>query len=120
MSNHRERVGLSDIFEKENIPRLAQKISTTRVGYYLAIFVFAYLGIVTAALFIDYFIHIPPKIPSTSLTADDLKNYTELSNIVLQRTQRLFEQFVEKSMLPVLTAILGYIFGVRGMDREEK
>ena len=79
-----------------------------------------YLAAVTALLFIDYFTHLPSQSRSISISAKVLQNYTALSNLALDRTQRLFEQFVETSMLPVLMAILGYIFGVRSGEREER
>jgi len=75
---------------------------------------------VTIVLFLDYFLHVPSKPTATTFSTEELQNYTTLSNLVLERILKLFEQLVEKSMLPVLTAILGYIFGVRGVEREER
>jgi len=115
----REKVDLDDIFKIEKI-RFGSKLTTTRVGYYLAIFVLIYLFMVTIVLFLDYFLHVPSKPTATTFSTEELQNYTTLSNLVLERILKLFEQLVEKSMLPVLTAILGYIFGVRGVEREER
>ena len=112
-------VKIGEISQKEDV-KARRKLTTTRVGYYLAVFVLGYLALVTIILFVDSFHHVPSKPTITGLSTDDLNNYSELSNIALERTLRLFEQIVEKSMLPVLTAILGYIFGVHGVEKEER
>ncbi len=115
----RERIGLGKITSNEEVPA-GHKLTVTRIGFYLALIVLSYLGVVTVAIFVDYFLHAPACPNSTNPTADDLKNYAELSKLAIERSQKLFEQFLERSMLPVLMAILGYIFGVRGVEREEK
>jgi len=115
----REITSVGEIAKKEEV-QAARKLTVTRIGFYLALIVLSYLGIVTVAIFVDFFLHSPASPNSANLTTDDFKNYAELSNMAIERAQKLFEQFVERSMLPVLTAILGYVFGVRGVEREEK
>ena len=119
VGEQREIIGLGKIASKEEV-QAGRKLTVTRIGFYLALIVLSYLGVVTLTIFADYFLHAPSSPNSASLTADELKNYAELSKLSVERSQKLFEQFVERSMLPVLMAILGYIFGVRGVEREEK
>jgi len=40
-----------------------------------------------------------------------------MSDVAINRTLKLFDQMVHKSFLPVFTAVLGYIFGVRGTEK---
>ena len=53
------------------------------------------------------------------LKSTTLENYERLSKMASTRTLNLFDHMVVKSFLPVLTAILGYIFGTHGVEKEE-
>ena len=48
-----------------------------------------------------------------------LTQYKELSEVATDRTMKLLDALVLKGFLPVLTAILGYIFGTRGEDKSD-
>jgi uncharacterized membrane protein len=47
---------------------------------------------------------------------ETLANYKELSGIAIKGAQDVFTTIVVSALLPVLTAILGYIFGRGGKD----
>lgn len=91
----------------------------TRVGYKLAIFVLIYMAVVTVILLVEYLLHAPLLFGNSALDAAQLTQYEKLSQIATDRTLRLLDALVLKGFLPVLTAVLGYIFGTRGADREE-
>ncbi len=98
----------------------ATKVHRTTVqaaGLWLAAGVGSIIATVTVAVVIFVFVHYP-AMP----TADALKNggidskiaidqYKELSQIAIKNGQDLFQTIVTQALLPVLTAILGYIFG---------
>ena len=89
-----------------------------RIGYNLAKFLLLYLAVVTAFLLFEYFVHAPSSPSGTSLDETSLALYKQLSQISLDRTVKLF-QIMVVTVLPVLTAVLGYIFGTREVDRSE-
>ena len=102
---------INSVAKQEKI-RAGRRFPITTVGFYLALCVLGYLAVVTIAIFVDYFLHAPQS-PPASASSETLEAYKTLSQISSQRMTSLFELMVEKTMLPVLTAILGYIFGVR-------
>ena len=108
----KETLHLNKVVEVEKI-RANRKFHITTVGFYLALCVLGYLSVVTIVIFVDYFVHAPNKPSPANLTAEALANYQTLAQISLQRITDLFDLMVAKTMIPVLTAILGYIFGVR-------
>ena len=76
------------------------------------------MGIVTLSIPIDYWAPVP-RLPANLNAADAINNYKVLSEIAASRSKEMFELMIAKTLLPVLTAILGYIFGVRGVERGE-
>ena len=113
----KEIVGMGIYAGTETLP-LEEKLTTTKVGYHLAIFVLIYIAVVTIAILFNYFRHTPSLPAVSGLDSALLGNYGQLSNAARDQAVELFDTFVHKSMIPVLTAILGYIFGVRGSDGE--
>ncbi len=113
----KEIVSSDTIFSSDNV-QLEEKLTTTKVGYHLAIFVLIYIAVVTIVILINYFRHTPSLPAVSGLDSALLGNYDQLSNTARDQAVELFDTFVHKSMIPVLTAILGYIFGVRGSDGE--
>ncbi len=47
------------------------------------------------------------------VTAESLGLYQKATDLVFQRVASLIDQVVIKTLLPVLTLLLGYIFGAR-------
>ncbi len=114
----KEIVSSDRIFSFENV-QFDEKWPTTKVGYYLAIFVLIYIALVTVIILINYLWHTPSLPAVSGLEPGVLESYDHLSNTARDQAVELFDTFVHKSMIPVLTAILGYIFGVRGSDGGE-
>ena len=60
-----------------------------------------------------------PSLPAAaSLDPTKVADYQQLSQICTERTIKLFDHLVVKSFLPVFTAVLGYIFGTRGVEKD--
>jgi len=95
-----------------------------RTGVVLAGCVGTLGAIVTIALIIKW-MFIAPQPPTIPTTADVntakaiLENYKTLQQIVLEPFTTLFESVVVKVLLPVFTAIVGYIFGSQKNHRED-
>jgi len=95
-----------------------------RTGVVLAGCVGALGAIVTIALIVKW-IFMAPQPPTIPTGADVntakaiLENYKTLQQIVLEPFTTLFESVVVKVLLPVFTAIVGYIFGSQRYRREE-
>ena len=113
-----ERLNLDEVANLEKI-QSGRVLSPTKIGYYLALFLLIYLSLVTGFIIVDYLRHQPSLPTPTNLTPEMIKNYEALSKLALDRALSLFEKFVQTSFLPVLTAILGYIFGIRGMEKQD-
>ena len=77
---------------------------------------FGYLSVVTLILLADYVFNAPDIPKLADLDAAALARFEQLSQISQDRTTKLFDLLVLKGFLPVLTAVLGYIFGTRGVD----
>ena len=91
-------------------------------GLILAAGVGSIIAVITVLSVIFLYIHYP-KAPSlegitSANSAVILEQYKELSGIAVKSTQDLFQTIVTQALLPVLTAILGYIFGKS--DKVEK
>ena len=115
-----ERVTMEDMVREEALPGKAKDLPPlTRVGYRLAIFLLLYLGAVTAILLVEYFVNAPSPPSGIALDETSLALYQQLSQTSLDRTVKLFEILVLTGFLPVLTLVLGYIFGNRGAERDE-
>lgn len=105
-------IPIDDVYTEERISAGKRKIPITTVGFYLALCVLGYLVLVTLFLIVDYCIH-SPETPKVDAAKEAIETYQTLSQIVTQRAINFFELMITKTMIPVLTAILGYIFGVR-------
>jgi hypothetical protein len=91
--------------------------SASRAGWTVAIFLFSYLGLVLVWMITDYFIHCPrlPDIATAELETIDA--YQNLQDLAVERVFKFFDLLVWKSFLPVLTAVIGYLFGVKSSER---
>jgi len=119
----KDRIPISQI-EKED-SQGKQMNTLIKTGYNLALIVIAYIFVVTFALLVDYSNHAPatPNLvaqDSSGINISILEGYERLSEISTERSLKLFDQLIHKTFLPVLTAILGYIFGIRGVEKQEE
>lgn len=89
-----------------------------RAGLWLAAGVGGVTAVVTMGLVIFLYRHFPamptaqalnnPPGPTTQYT---IEQYKQLSEIAVKSTQDVFQTIVAQVLIPVFTAILGYIFG---------
>ncbi|HSV62102.1 MAG TPA: hypothetical protein VLH83_02045 [Chthoniobacterales bacterium] len=87
-----------------------------RAGLWLAAGVGAIIAVVTVFVLVFVYCHYPsmPSSQTLSASAPDAKTieqYKELTQVAIKSGQDLFQTIVTQALLPVLTAILGYIFG---------
>jgi hypothetical protein len=89
-----------------------------RAGLWLAAGVGGVTAIVTLCVVIFLYQHFPamPSPQSLNAPAGQLAQYTieqykQLSEIAVKSTQDVFQTIVAQVLIPVFTAILGYIFG---------
>jgi uncharacterized membrane protein len=92
-----------------------------RAGLWLAAGVGALIAVVTLCVLGFLYVYYPSMPPAESLkdaavAKETLANYKELSGIAIKSAQDIFTTIVVSALLPVLTAILGYIFGRGGKD----
>lgn len=113
-------ISMDEVLREAGMPPAREAGPLTQIGYKLAIFLLIYLAVVTLILLIDYLVNVPSLPKSASLDDAALKQYEQLSQIAVERTLKLLDALVLKGFLPVLTAVLGYIFGTRGADKEQE
>ena len=112
-------VRLDDVLEEMPVASGQEMPPLARVGYKLAKYLLIYLAAVSAILLVDYWFH-APSLPKQELLGQvQIEQYQSLSEISLDRTLKLLDTLVLKGFLPVLTAVLGYIFGTHGVERAE-
>lgn len=82
-----------------------------RAGLWLAAGVGALIAIVTIVLLVFLYTHYP-RIPATGSNAalPSPEQYKALTEITIANTRDMFQTIVAQALLPVFTAILGYIF----------
>ena len=114
-----ERITLDDVLSLGPVPHVREVPPLTRIGYKLALFLLLYLAVVTAVLLAEYLFHAPTLPAGVSFDEGQLNQFQQLSQIATDRTLKLLDALVLKGFLPVLTAVLGYIFGTRGADKED-
>lgn len=114
-----ERITLDDVLSQGPVPSVREVPPLTKIGYKLALYFLLYLSVVTAVLLAEYLMNAPTLPKGSILDAAQLTQYQQLSQICTDRTIRLLDALVLKGFLPVLTAVLGYIFGTRGADKED-
>jgi hypothetical protein len=112
------KITLAQVLQETSVPAAKEVSPLTRIGYKLALFLLLYLSVVTAILLAEYFLNAPSLPKNASLDAAQLGQYQQLSQIATERTVKLLDALVLKGFLPVFTAILGYIFGSNGADRD--
>ena len=108
-----------DVAQARAVPKDTELPALTKVGYKLALFLLIYLSVVSAILLVEYLWNAPSFPDVATLDDTKLKHYEQLSQITTDRTVKLLDTLVLKGFLPVLTAVLGYIFGTHGADKED-
>jgi hypothetical protein len=91
-----------------------------RSGWTVAIFLFAYLGVVLAWMITDYFLHCPRLPDLATADLDVIDAWQNMQDLAVERVFKLFDLLVWKSFLPVLTAVIGYLFGARALERGDR
>ena len=97
-----------------------------RVGFWLALAVFAYIVIASGGIFYVSFrcLQLPP-FPGAPVNSGDAEHYKQMmeaykvssdiyqqmAKVQVERATQLFQLVVASTILPAFTAILGYIFG---------
>jgi hypothetical protein len=84
-----------------------------RAGLWLAAGVGLIILVVTVYVLIFVY-HNYPSQPLPNSTGDatpSIEQYKQLSELVIKNGREIFQTIVTQALLPVLTAILGYIFG---------
>jgi uncharacterized membrane protein len=88
-----------------------------RAGLWLAAGVGAIIALVTVFILVFVYRHYPTMPTGDAVLANGvdaktiIERYKELSQVTIKSGQELFQTIVTQALLPVLTAILGYIFG---------
>ena len=121
----REQVQPSQILQ-EVVGTRARLEPLQRVGLWLALAFFVYILIASSAIFFVSFrwFQIPnfPVPPSNSGDLEQYKRlldaykqsadiYQQMAKLQVERATQLFQLVVASTILPVFSAILGYIFG---------
>jgi uncharacterized membrane protein len=121
----REQVQASQILQ-EVVGTRARLEPLQRVGLWLALAFFIYILIASGTIFLVSFhwLRIPdfPVPPSSSGDLDQYKRlleahkqavdiYQQMAKLQVERATQLFQLVVASTILPVFSAILGYIFG---------
>lgn len=107
----------TEVLEGLGDTQVAPGTFVQRAGLKLALGVGLLIALVTIGAGLFLFQNYPqmpgPEAVTTSATGTKtaIENYRELSSIAVKNAQDLFHTFVTQALLPVFTAILGYIFG---------
>jgi hypothetical protein len=91
--------------------------SAPRAAWAVALFLFAYLGVVLVWMITDYFVHCPRLPDIAAADMDTIDIYRNMQDLAVERVFQWFDLLVCKSFLPVLTAVIGYLFGARSAER---
>jgi len=117
---------LAEIFErvgiKANNARVDQVFQLVKVGFIIALILLGIILLVIIGISVDFFTNSPQAInlPENylKLNPTEIANYTaavntykELSTASTTRATTLFETIGTKALIPILTSVLGYIFG---------
>jgi hypothetical protein len=92
------------------------------VGTGLAVGVGGLIAVVTVVIVWFALTHalVPPTLPTDADSAAKvIANFKLLSDVEWSGPSGLFDTVVVKALLPIFTAILGYIFGSRVASKEE-
>ncbi len=117
--------------KKEEIEIVSKLTGLQWVGFKIALILMGIIMIVIIGIGIYYFVNSPPVInlpvDFQQMTADEFGKYTkaieiyqELSTASTTRAITLFETIVAKALIPILTSVLGYIYGTYNKNEVEE
>ena len=95
-----------------------------KAGMWLALGVGSVIALATTGVVLFVCLHYPAA-PASAEAADAaalkdaIDRYTELSSTVVENGVKMFQTIVTQSLLPVFTAILGYLFAKSGEEKGE-
>lgn len=102
-------------------PRAIRELTATQAaGMQLAWAVGAAILVVIVFVCVDWLVMIPHARPAVNATRDVIDNYKDMRESATDDAAKLFDLIVAKALLPVFTAILGYIFGSRESSARER
>lgn len=111
----RESVSAERVLQEVGGTRVDKPPFIQRVGLWLATGVGIIVALVIVGLVVFLCIHHPsPPSSDANPSAEAITQYKEMSGIAVQATKDLFQTVVTQALLPVFTAILGYIFAKGG------
>lgn len=95
-----------------------------RVGITLIIAIIVFMVIATVLIFADMVLNNPLNDPTIqqiiteiSDPLDKIQTYRTFQTDNLERTVKLFTMIISSTLLPVLTAVIGYLFGSREIGK---
>jgi hypothetical protein len=94
-------------------PTAARLTPTQAAGMQLAWAVGSVITVVILFVCVDWVLMLPKSQPIGTSTRDVIDNYKEMRDYATDDASKLFDLIVSKALLPVFTAVLGYIFGSR-------
>jgi hypothetical protein len=106
---------------------VSEDYGVQKIGFWLAVATLVALSAVMGVLLLRS-VPLPVQMPpiSASTTPDQVQLFerwakvqTEYEKSAVERTVQIGQLFVTGTLLPVLTALLGYIFGKRDEDSSE-
>ncbi|HKZ41797.1 MAG TPA: hypothetical protein VJ044_12600 [Candidatus Hodarchaeales archaeon] len=112
-----QQVTIDDVLREAPVQPFREIPPLARIGYQLAKLLLIYLSGVTVFILADYWYHANSLPKEFYLESGQVALYKELSQIVEDRTLKILDALVLKGFLPVLTAVLGYIFGSSAIEK---
>jgi hypothetical protein len=118
----KDEVGAAEILgQTDQQVKVSELTATQKAGMYLAKGVGALIFLITVIAVLNY-VWFAPRMPTLPENAADAKavieNHKTVSEIYVAQSTRIFELIVSSALLPVFTAILGYIFGTNQAAQE--
>lgn len=93
-----------------------------KAGMWLALGVGSTIALATVGVVIFICLHYPAapapvEGADAASVKDAIERYKELSSAVVENAVKMFQTIVTQSLLPVFTAILGYLFAKSGQEK---
>ena len=114
-SSSRESISDGEIANKVLPPDAAYtkiRLMEVKAGVILCYIVIALLAVILVGIMI-YFFASMRHLKLSELTTESLQVYKDARSVVIEEVVKISDQLVAKILLPILTLLLGYIFGSR-------